>query len=373
MIDIFSFITRGKRLKVSDRQKGNIPFITAGQFDNGVTAYIDNPTQELFENSITIDMFGNAFYQNTEFKCDDNITVLKNDRFTQKIYIFIVSALLHLKYKYSYGKQLRPERLKDDKIKLPIKDENLGDDLENIDFKFMEDFITELEAQRITELEAYLIATNLKDYNLTTDEKQALKDFENLEWQEFKIGNLFEILKSKKAKKQNVRKYKDKEFNVPVVYCKFGDNGIMYWGRKGEFTTYENIISVVYNGAIATGKVYAQKESTGILAESYFIKLKNMVSSHKINLFFTAVLEKILYHKYSREYLATWSHKVENDFISLPVKKSNLKYDINNINFNFIENFIKAIEKLVIKDVVDFADEKISLTKKCIKTPCETK
>lgn len=34
-----------------------------------------------------------------------------------------------------------------------------------------------------------------------------------------------------------------------------------------------------------------------------------------------------------------------------------------------MQNFIKAIEKLVIKDVVDFADEKISLTKKCIKTP----
>lgn len=39
----------------------------------------------------------------------------------------------------------------------------------------------------------------------------------------------------------------------------------------------------------------------------------------------------------------------------------------------FMQNFIKAIEKLIIKDVVDFADKKISLTKKCIKTPCETK
>ena len=360
-------------------QKGFIPALTAGSQNQGLNCYVPKSEATILKNVISLSANGDgiAFFQSGEFTILQDAYAIdficKPNKISNNHYLFIVGAINKIIGKYNWNNKSGWNRVKDDKIKLPIKDENLGDDLENIDFKFMEDFIAELEAQRIAELEAYLITTNLKDYNLTTDEKQALKDFENLEWQEFKIGNLFEMLKSKKAKKQNVRKYKDKEFNVPVVYCKFGDNGIMYWGRKGEFTTYENIISVVYNGAIATGKVYAQKESTGILAESYFIKLKNMVSSHKINLFFTAVLEKVLYHKYSREYLATWSHKVENDFISLPVKKSNLKCDINNINFNFIENFIKAIEKLVIKDVVDFTDKNISLTKKCIKTPCKTK
>ena len=37
----------------------------------------------------------------------------------------------------------------------------------------------------------------------------------------------------------------------------------MYWGKEGDFTTYENVISIIYNGAIATGKVYTQKERTG--------------------------------------------------------------------------------------------------------------
>lgn len=32
-----------------------------------------------------------------------------------------------------------------------------------------------------------------------------------------------------------------------------------------------------------------------------------------------------------------------------------------------MENFIKAIQKLVIKEVVNFADKKIKLTKKCVK------
>lgn len=111
----------------------------------------------------------------------------------------------------------------------------------------------------------------------------------------------------------------------------------MYWGREGEFTTYENVISVIYNGAIAAGKVYAQKDKTGILAESYFIKIKNYDCSHNINIFLAAILEKTLYYKYSRDYLATWDGKVENDTIQLPVKNGK-------IDFDFMENFITELE-----------------------------
>ncbi len=168
--------------------------------------------------------------------------------------------------------------------------------------------------------------------NASLDEK-----LKSVEWGEYKLGDIFEILSVKKATKQNVRKYKNSEFNTPVVYCKFGDNGIMYWGRKNEFTTYKNVISVIYNGAIAAGKVYAQREKTGILAESYFIRLKKHKSTHNINLFLASVIEKTLYYKYSREYLATWAGRVENDTIYLPTKKGE-------INFDFMESFIAELE-----------------------------
>lgn len=148
---------------------------------------------------------------------------------------------------------------------------------------------------------------------------------------------MFEKLTVTKAVKENVCKDKNKEFRIPVVYCKFGDNGIMYWGREGEFTTFENVISVVYNGVIAAGKVYAQKQATGILAESYFIRLKQHKASHNVNLYLATVLEKVLYPKYSRDYLATWDNKVENDIIVLPTKN-------NKVDFDFIEEFIAELE-----------------------------
>lgn len=41
----------------------------------------------------------------------------------------------------------------------------------------MESFIAELEAERIAELEAYLLATGLTDYILTAEEKAVLQAF----------------------------------------------------------------------------------------------------------------------------------------------------------------------------------------------------
>lgn len=140
-----------------------------------------------------------------------------------------------------------------------------------------------------------------------------------------------------------VSKIKDDIYKIPVVYAKFGDNGIMYWAREGDFETHDNIISIVYNGAIAAGKVYAHKEKTGILAESYFVRLKDYEVSFEINLFLQCVLEKALYERYSRENLATWTNKVENEKIILPVLPScnENKFEIA---FEYMESYIKELE-----------------------------
>lgn len=70
--EIFSFIERGRRLKVSDREDGDIPFVTAGEANNGISSFIGNLEHKLYFRAITIDMFGNSFFQRGWFKCDDS-------------------------------------------------------------------------------------------------------------------------------------------------------------------------------------------------------------------------------------------------------------------------------------------------------------
>lgn len=169
----------------------------------------------------------------------------------------------------------------------------------------------------------------------------------------FRLGDIFEKLPApyigdKQDKKKDVSKVKDKEFCVPLVYAKRGDNGIMYWGRKGTFKTYSNVISIIYNGAVAAGLVYAQEEETGVLAEAYLIRIKDKEISFCANLYLRTVIEKEIYHKYSRDNLATWDGKVENEVIELPLTPT------GEIDYPYMENYIRELEASRIRELEAF-------------------
>ena len=130
-----------------------------------------------------------------------------------------------------------------------------------------------------------------------------------------------------------------------MVYAKFGDNGIMYWAKKGEFETRENCISVIYNGAIAAGTVYAQEEPTGILAESYLIDFKcSDTIPFAVKLYISSILNKTIYPKYSRDNLATWNNRVENDIIQLPTINNELAFD-------YMQDYVEELEQDYVKEL----------------------
>ncbi|MBQ8699673.1 MAG: hypothetical protein IJ521_11895, partial [Schwartzia sp.] len=149
---------------------------------------------------------------------------------------------------------------------------------------------------------------------------------------------------------------KTDEYCIPVVCAKRGDNGIMYWGRQGDFTTYGNVLSVIYNGAIAAGLVYAQKEPTGIFTDSYLIRLRENNVPFKVNLFLKTSLEKAIYEKYSRELKAVWK-RIANDTMMLPVTSSGA------IDWDFMESLITAEARLSIRNVIAWKDKVRAKTK----------
>ncbi len=372
--DLFE-IERGTRLTKANRIKGTRPLVTAGYENYGVAEYISNHDQKVFKgNTITIDMFANAFYRYSEYSADDNILVL-TPKFTMNYRIGLcVTARINavLKAKFSYGKQYRQKDFNVTIISLPLKPTAKTQTLKDIDFDFMEKFIAELQQCRLAELQAYLKATGLENTTLSSDEENALNVFNNsggntpcgLTWQSFKLGDLFEKVSARFLGKGDKFKATSKSItdthNIPLVYCKKGNNGIMYWGKKGDFETYNNIISIIYNGVIATGLTYAHRDEVGILAESYFIKFKNGNPNFLCNLFIKTAIEKVLYPKYSRDNLATWANKVENESILLPTNQH------GGIDFNFMRTLINALMKQTIQGVAEYCDAKIQATKEVI-------
>ena len=163
---------RGTRLIKSHRIKGDLPLLTAGEFNQGVKEFISNQNQQIFSNAITIDMFCNSFVHIENFCCDDNILVLNPKEQMNKYHLRFISTIINKdKSKYGYGKQYRIGSLENHKISLPTIDDTIA-------FEFMESYIRELEAERIRELEVYLQVTGLKDYTLSAKEKEALNAFE---------------------------------------------------------------------------------------------------------------------------------------------------------------------------------------------------
>jgi len=145
--ELFDNITRGTRLKKSDRKPGPTPLVTAGSENQGIAEHILE-NKELFDGiTLTIDMFGNVFARNYPFYADDNILVLQTNVHTFKQIQFMASSLTHLANEYGYTNQFRQNTLNNTTVKLPLKASANPSNYtqEDIDWDYMESFMKTIE------------------------------------------------------------------------------------------------------------------------------------------------------------------------------------------------------------------------------------
>ncbi len=353
--------------------------ITAGLSNNGVLGQSDIKAKVFESHTITIDMFGCAFYRSFAYKMVTHARVFSlkpKFEINHKIGLFLSALFFGYPKKFGYENMCSWAKIKNDKVILPLKPTANAQTLDDIDFDFMEKFIAELEQCRIAELQAYLKAAGLENTTLSSDEENALNLFNNsgntpcgLMWQSFRLGDLFEKLDLKFKKKifnkqKNISKVQTSEFDLPLVNAKNGDNGIMYYGRSSDFESAEMTIDIVNDGAVSTANVYPQPLKTGVLYNAYLIKPK-FTPTRETLLFFTPCIYKAIKLKFSYENKASWN-KVKNELISLPLKPTANAQTLNDIDFDFMRTLINALMKQTIQGVVEYCDAKIQATKEII-------
>lgn len=140
----------GKRLVKKNRIEGKTPLLTAGESNQGVSEFISNQEMERYSDCISIDMFGNAFYHGYTCCGDDNIYFFINDEISKEAKLFIVNSINNNKSKYSYGKQFRQGNADNTKVMLPINE------MKEPDFKFMEQYVKEIEKTKRQMYFAYI-------------------------------------------------------------------------------------------------------------------------------------------------------------------------------------------------------------------------
>ena len=241
------------------------------------------------------------------------------------------------------------------KIQLPTKN---GE----IDFDFMESFVAELEAQRVAELSAYLKVSGYDNYELSAEERDALRDFSNIgddNWGTYKVGNLFERVETKKLpyKAKELPKQPTDDYILPCLTSSFQNQGLNYYAPKVGATVLSNVISIPSNSDVY--RAYYQTREFTVLSDAYAIrwKMKDIAISPNHYLFVVMCINKVTdlpIYSYKNK-LGGWN-VVKGKHIRLPEKDGK-------IDFAFMETFISAIRKLAIKDVVLYSNQKIKATK----------
>ncbi len=331
---------------------GNLPFVTAGERDEGISAFIANDVDIFLENTTTIDMFGSAKYRNYKYGCDDHITVVHTEKLPKPVAIFIASAIHKKSYtgEFHYGRNFYAKDADELTIWLPTQNGK-------IDFAFMENFIAELEADRIAELEAYLVATGLSDYSLTEAEERVLADFEKEKFEKFNVIDIFDVKNTKNILSKDIVQNSGV---TPYLCASAENNAISAYISYNE--TYLDKGNCVFIGGKTFVVTYQEKDFYSNDSHNLVLHLKNQTKSRLNQLYLATCINKSLGHKYS------WgdsisNRKIQTDQISLPAIVSPL--GVRGLpNYALMDTFISAIQKLVIKEVVLYADKKIAATQK---------
>ena len=148
---LFGNATRGKRLKSEDRILGTIPFVTAGEVEQGVSAFISNNITIFKKNTITIDMFGSAKYRNHNYGCDDHVAVVHTEGLEKYATIFLTTAIHKSSYngQFNYGRNFYAKDADDLNILLPTKNNEP-------DYVFMQNYISAIHKLMVKKVIFYL-------------------------------------------------------------------------------------------------------------------------------------------------------------------------------------------------------------------------
>lgn len=336
--------------------------VTAGLVNGGILGKSDIKAKLFKKNTITVDMFGNAFYRQFDYKMVTHARVfslMPKFDMTERQGLFLVNSFCYLSNKYGFDNMCSWKKIKLKTIQLPTVNGN-------IDFDFMESFIAELEAERIAELSAYLTVSGFDNYELSDEELGALHKYNELkndDWGTYTVGSLFEKVKTKKLpyKAKELPKQPIDDYVLPCLTSSFQNQGLNYYVPKAGATVISNVISLPSNSDVY--RAYYQSNDFTVLSDSYAICWNFTKTNLTPNqyLFMVMCINKVTdlpIYSYKNK-LGGWN-VVKNKEIRVPEKDGK-------IDFELIEHFISAMKKIAIKDIVLYTDKKISATKSVVR------
>ena len=319
---------------------GATPYLCASAENNAVSSYIDYRA-DLKEAGNCIFIGGKTFvvsYQENDFFSNDshNLALYLNDEVnaTKPHLLFMAACIARsLGHKYTWGNSISKQKIKGDFVSLPVTVSG------EIDFAFMDAFIRELEEERVCELKSYLAVTGLQDYTLTDEEQNVLKDFDTLKWKEYNVEKLF----GKSTRGKRLKSDDRIEGDLPFITAGEADEGISAFISNDVEVFSKNTTTIdMFGSAKYRNYNYGADDHVAVVHTENLPK-------------YAAVFVTTACHKSAHNGQFNYGHNFyakDADALNIMLPEKNGKPD-----YDTMGTFISAIQKLVIKDVILYAEK----------------
>lgn len=347
--------------------KGKLNFTNSGiQFigrtttNNGVQGNIKKQNFEPNpKNTFSVSQIGviNAQFREKEWYASQNMFVLTAKQENQNLvenFKYITTAINKGLTLFSGGYSSYPTQKTLEKLKITLPTVN-----NEIAFDYIKEFVNTLEAERLATLEAYLLATGLKNTELTLEERSALDKLGgagSVSWKVFSLPSLFTIKNTHCILSRDIV---ENSGTVPYLTAGQGNNAVGTYVKFDESQIDEG--NSIFIGGKTFVVTYQEKDYFSNDSHNLALYYKDASKRTKENqLFMTTAVYKSLSHLYSWGNSISRS-KIQSDSVMLPCD------DEGKIDFDFMSTLVSAVQKVVIKNVVTHLDKRIALTSKVIK------
>ena len=352
--DMFRVVLTKGDIKANDMEYGSIPLISSGEGNNGVVKYIskegDGKAEMFPDNTITLDMFCHANYQDKEYFAvgHGRVNVLI-PKFNINSYVglFICSLINREKYRFSYGRAVYSTVAEKIKIKLPVTPAGTPD------WKYMEDFVKD---QIIPQLPKKAQRVWLQKYDTQPMQQEKMK-LNTDEWKWFLPSDIFTEISI--APSSDLNSLELDPFGVNYLSRAVVNNGYECKVKRDESkVTRGNFISVVMVGVPS----FAFYQKNDVICSQNILVLRYPAINQYNALFLCTILQKDGY-RYSYGRTLSKANFLQTR-IKLPVTPAGTP------DWQFMEDYIKSlpfsrnIEPSKPNEVVD---EVIEMKKELIK------
>ena len=376
--------------------------VSAGLSNCGVIGKTNKKAKIMPANSITVDMFGNAFYRDEEYKITTHARVfalLPKFTMTKEIGLYISACMKYFQKKFSYSNMCSWKKICDLTLILPVYVNEAGKPIIDSnkqfdsngyfpDWNYMQDYIEKLEQEHISELEmeldAYLKATGLNDYELTEEDKHILdsklknedgkepaKESEPLpeggwwkEGREFIFSDLF----TSQTGDTDIQKKDINGNGCYVVSAGLSNHGIIgKTDRKAKVIKKNTITVDMFGNAFYRDTEYKMVTHARVFALSPKFEMTEGSG------LYVASCMSYLTKKFAYSNMCSWNKiqdlplclPIQTDDSGKPVIDASKTYSPDGYipDWEYMEKYIKATEKEIIKEVVLYKDKVIDKAK----------